>query len=165
MRLPLSTGLLLVSLCAPLVGQTRFCIGGELDHLSSAEKTACQAKATQLRDAVRHRGAPADWHFVVVCDEAGWSDYASFAGREATRMVHAGYSTDRAMRLTVVRGSRLEAEDEQVAEEVLSVALRGVPGVVPALPLQLPNPQRSLHQPSLQVAEAHGSENEEVAGQ
>ena len=164
MRLPLPVGLLLVSLGAPLLAQTRFCIGGELDHLSSTEKAACQAKATHLRNVVQQHGAPADWHFIVVCDEAGWNDYASFAGREAARVVRAGYSTDRDMRLTVVRGSRLETDDEQAAAQVLSAALKGVPGVM-AGPRALPNPERAVRQPAQQMADAHVPENDEIAGQ
>ena len=56
----------LLTVALPAVAQTHFCVGGDLDHLSPAEVTSCRAKMTEVREAVRRRGAPSGWHFLIV---------------------------------------------------------------------------------------------------
>lgn len=169
MRFTFPASLLLLGATLPLVAQTHYCIAGDLDHLTQTEVTACRAKMTHVRDAVKRRGAPSGWHFVVVCDETGWSDYASFTGKAGARLLKAEFDTDRNGHWTFLRGSRIADDDGQTAGAALSIALYGVPGIHPepgveAAPQLMPNPERTLQIPALQVAEAH-MPDESVTGQ
>ncbi len=146
--------LLLFCLSASAVAETHFCIGGGLDEMSATDVAACRTKMVQIRDAVKRHGAPAGWHFVIVCDESGWQDYASFAGQEHARTVNASYSTDAQMHWTFVRGSRMDTNEPAEADMVLAAALKNVPGRL-AAPTPIPNPGRALAQPDLQVAEVN----------
>ena len=148
----LSAKLLFFCLSASAVAETHFCIGGELDQMSSTQVAACQTKMTEIRNAVKRHGAPAGWHFVVVCDESGWLDYASLAGGERARTVKASYATDAQMHWTFVRGSRMDTDEPAEAEMILAAALKSVPGTH-AAPTPLANPQRIVAQPALQVAD------------
>ncbi len=157
----------LLTLALPCVAQTHFCIGGDLDHLTQTQVNACQAKMTQVRNEVRRRGAPAGWHFIVVCDETGWSDLASFTGKAAGSLRQVDYSTDRSMQLTFLRGSRMDAEGTGAAT-MLTAALEGVPGkrMAPGSgPAPMPNPERTVTLPALQVAETHEPAALDAAGQ
>ncbi len=156
--------LLFFCLSASAVAETHFCIGGELDNMSATDVAACQTKMVEMRDAVKRHGAPAGWHFVVVCDENGWQDYASLAGGQRARTVNASYTTDAQMHWTFVRGSRMDTNEPAEADMVLAAALKSVPGHH-AAPAPLPNPQRVLAQPELQVAEVSMPEGDTAAGQ
>ena len=169
MRIPLPLTLAALAVTLPAVAQTHFCIGGDLDHLTKTEVSACQAKMTHVREAVRRRGAPAGWHFVVVCDETGWTDLAGFTGKAASGLRQVDYSTDREMQWTFLRGSRIDADGDE-AGGVLNAALKNLPGrrVEPGNgPAPMPNPRRTVSVPSLQVAEAHepAAFAEDAAGQ
>ena len=120
-------GLLLVGLSASLVAETHFCIAGDLDDLSPVAVAACQAKMTGLRNVVKQRGAPANWHFVVVCDEAGWKEYTSFSRDARGTFSGAGYSTDPQLRWTFLRGADLSTEQPQATAGVLDRALDTIP--------------------------------------
>ena len=126
-HLRLFAGLLFLAVSVSLVAQTHFCIGGDLDHLSPASLTACQAKMSGVRNAVKQLGAPAGWHFVVVCDDAGWKDYASFSARETGLLSGASYSTDLRLHWTFLRGADLDVEQPQATATVVSMALSSVP--------------------------------------
>ena len=119
-------GLLFLALSASLVAETHFCVGGDLDGMSAAAVTACQAKLSGVRNAAKLRGVPADWHFVVVCDETGWKDYTSFS-QAAGLLSGASYSTDAQLRWTFLRGSQLNVDQPQTAATMLSMALESVP--------------------------------------
>ena len=151
MRLRRTLPLLLLSLASSALAQTHFCIAGDLDRLSATQVAQCKTKMTNMRDAVKRRGAPAGWHFVVVCDETGWGDYARFIAPPAATLQEAAFHTDGDLHWTFVRGSRMDADSPEAAETLLTVALRGVPGSKPA-PRALPNPKRTLPVPTLSVA-------------
>lgn len=89
------------------VAQTRFCIGGDLDHLTAFERTACMSKLNQVRITAAKFQTPQDWHFVVVCDEGGWKQYASFSKRAAEDLQDATADTDLEQRTTFFRGDSL----------------------------------------------------------
>lgn len=127
-RVRLACGLLLLALSASAVAQTHICIGGDLDAMNATDVAACQAKMTNVRDAIKKQGSPAGWHFVVVCDEAGWKDYTSFSRQEAGLLSGASYSTDPRLRWTFLRGSNLDAEQPQSAARLVSAALNTLPG-------------------------------------
>ena len=159
MRFSFSLRLFLFGLCLPCVAQTHFCIAGDLDHLTANEVTACKSKMTQVRDTIKHRGAPADWHFVVVCDETGWRDLASFSGANGATLRNAEFNTDRELRWTFLRGSRMDGVHDDAAGGVIAAALKHLPGRSgePGLengPHAMPNPQRVIHQPNQELAEA-----------
>ena len=126
-RLNISCGLLLLAISASVAAETHFCIAGDVDHLNAAEVAACQSKMIGVREAVRQHGAPADWHFVVVCDEAGWKEYASFGSDSPGSLADAGYNTDPRLRWTFLRGSELNAGQPQTIASTLSMALKSVP--------------------------------------
>ena len=109
-----------------------------------------------VRNAVKQRGAPADWHFVVVCDEAGWKDYASFSATEPGLLAGASYSTDPRLRWTFLRGSDLNPDQPQTTATALSVALNSVP--VPSKTNG--KPTASTHQ---YVAMAHRTAGRRIA--
>ncbi len=115
-------------LSVPAVAQTRFCVGGNLDQLSSTERASCDATMHAVRQAVSSTPAPDDWHFVVVCGEDGWKQYAAFSAQDETSLSAAAADTDREQRVTYFREDRLRAPQTQgleklVAHEVASVLL------------------------------------------
>lgn len=118
-------GLLFLALSASLVGQSHFCIGGDVDHLTPATVAACKNKLSAVRNAVRQHGAPSDWHFVVVCDDEGWKEYTSFSSREAGLLSGASYSTDPRLHWTFLRGGDLDQPDTTAS--VVTMALTSVP--------------------------------------
>ncbi len=126
-HLRLSGGALFLALSASLVAQTHFCIGGDIDHLSPASVVACEAKLAGVRSAVRQIGAPADWHFVVVCDEMGWKEFTSFSHREAGLLSNASYSTDPRLHWTFLRGSQIDIEQPQTVVTAVTMALGKIP--------------------------------------
>ncbi len=126
MRLRAACGLMMLALSASAIAQTHFCIAGEIDAMSAPEVAAFQAKMANVRELVKIHGAPADWHFVVVCDEAGWKDYVSFSGRHAATLEDASYSTDPQLRWTFLRGSDLSTDTEST-RATLSLALGSLP--------------------------------------
>ncbi len=115
-------------LSATAVAQTRFCVGGDLDHLSSSERSSCNATVNAVRHAVSTMPAPADWHFVVVCGEEGWKQYTAFSTRDEISLSGAAADTDRGQRTTYLREGRLHTSqahglEQVVAHEVASVLL------------------------------------------
>ena len=110
------------------VAQTRFCIGGDLDHISSTERATCSATMQAVRAAAANLHAPGDWHFVVVCGEEGWKNYASFSSR-GEAVLDRMADTDHAQQTTYLReGSLHTAEagglERAVAHEVASILLK-----------------------------------------
>ncbi len=163
-RFGLPAKLVLLALSASAVAETHFCIGGNLDQLNATQVSECRAKMADMRNAVKQHGAPAGWHFVVVCDEDGWKEYTNFAGQEATNLVQAAYSTDAEMHWTFVRGSRMDAKAPGQAEVVLAAAMKNVPAQRVA-PLPLASPKRSLASTEQQVAEINEPGIDERSGQ
>lgn len=167
LTLPFASALLsatLLSAALPAVAQTHYCIGGDLDHLSQAEVTTCKAKMTAVREAVKRRGAPSGWHFMVVCDESGWQDVAALTGRSAARLEAAAYSTDQGLQVTFLRGSRMGDADGSAPAAMLNAALEGVPGRyarpgIDATPAPIPNVERTREVPTLLIADAREAES------
>ena len=148
MRFPLALTLLLLSFAPAALAQTHFCVAGDLDHLNATQIEACRTKMANMREAVKRRGAPAGWHFVVVCDESGWTDYASFVATGVHMTDEVSFHTDLELHWTFVRGSRIEVDSAEAADMLLAVALKGVsPKAAP-----MPNPKRVLREPTLSIA-------------
>ena len=163
----------LLTAALPAIAQTHFCVGGDLDHLSPAEVTSCRAKMTEVREAVRRRGAPSGWHFLIVCDESSWQDVAALTGQAATALRNADFQTDREQQVTFIRGSHV-AEQDGTAARLLNAALDGVPGRltqpgISVTPAPIPNVERKRDAPTLQLADARQPdlhvEDDAVSGQ
>ena len=126
-HLRLFGGALFLALSATLVAQTHFCIGGDIDHMTPANVAACEAKLSGVRNAVRQQGAPAGWHFVVVCDEMGWKEFTSFSHREAGLLSNASYSTDPRLHWIFLRAGQIDVEQPQTVVTAVTMALGKIP--------------------------------------
>ena len=125
----LSLALAATLLSVPSVAQTRFCIGGNLDHLSASERADCSATMQAVRYAAASLHAPDDWHFVVVCGEEGWKNYAAFSSRSEAALEDASADTDREEHTTYFREDRLHTPQAHglrrvVAHEIASIVLK-----------------------------------------
>ena len=72
---------------------------------------------------------PASWHWVLVCDEAGWRRFLRLSGRDEQAEIYA--STDLSGRTTYIRGAKLlypydlQAEpDDIIAHELAHIRLQ-----------------------------------------
>lgn len=124
-----SLALVATLLSASSVAQTRYCIGGDLDHLSANERAECSATLQAVRSAAAAMHAPADWHFVVVCGEQGWKDYTAFSRRGEAALEQASADTDREAQETFFREERLHTAQPHglqhvVAHEMASILLK-----------------------------------------
>ena len=164
---------LMFLLCSTLsaTAQTHYCIGGDLDHLSAAEVNSCHSKMLDVREAVKRRGAPSGWRFLVVCDESGWRDVASITGKDSSALRLAEFSTDTTEHVTFLRGSHMDTAN---AGQMLNASLHGVPGNhstpgLDAVPSPIPNPERRVDVPTLLMADAREAaprlQDETAAGQ
>lgn len=102
------------------IAQSKVCMGGNLDFLSSTEKHTCENQVSMARSAASN--VSGDWHFVVVCGEDGWKDYASFSQQGEAQLRTAVSDTDYANKTTYLRGTRLESAE--VASQVVMNAVR-----------------------------------------
>jgi hypothetical protein len=108
--------------------QTRFCLGGDLDHLTHEEKKSCSSKLETVRTLAGSMHAPGDWHFVVVCGEDGWKSYANFKGQEGAALLNSSADTDLDQHETFFRADRISLNDAQslrvvVAHELAAIVL------------------------------------------
>ena len=120
---------LATTVSASAVAQTRFCIGGDLDHLSMSDRASCAATMQAVRASATAMHAPDDWHFVVVCGEEGWKQYAAFSPRDPEVIQDAAADTDLDQHVTYLREERLHAPQAHslqrvVAHEVASILLK-----------------------------------------
>jgi hypothetical protein len=102
--------------------ENRFCLGGETDHLDAAGKQACAAQVKSAKKLVSQHPGVDNWHFVVVCGESSWSDYALFAHDNASSLREASLDISYTDRTIYLRGDRLSAEPTK-ADPKLSMAL------------------------------------------
>ncbi len=113
-------------LCVPAIAQTRYCIGGDLDNMTAAQKNTCSAKLGAVRQLAAAYGAPQDWHFVVVCGEEGWKQYAGYSMREDGVLQNAAADTNLEQHETFLREDRLDGVgglQRVVAHEMASIVL------------------------------------------
>lgn len=124
-----SVALLGTFLCVSAVAQARYCIGGDLDHMTQSQKTACSAKLQAVKAAAAALHAPDDWHFVVVCGEQGWKNYVNYAADSQANLLDAVADTNLEQHETFLRGDRLDiinlrSLQRAVAHEVAGIVLR-----------------------------------------
>lgn len=111
------------------VAQTRFCMGGDLDHLTQTDRAACSATVQAVRTAASSMHAPDGWHFVVVCGEEGWKSYAAFSTHSEDVLENASADTNREEQTTYFREDRLHTPQAHslqrvVAHEMASILLK-----------------------------------------
>ena len=126
---PLALTLAATLVPASAVAQTRFCMGGDLDHMSQTDRAACSATVQAVRTAASAMHAPDGWHFVVVCGEEGWKSYTAFSTRGEETLENASADTDLDQQTTYFREDRLHTPQAHglqrvVAHEVASILLK-----------------------------------------
>jgi hypothetical protein len=116
----------------PAIAQMKVCMGGNLDAMNPADTRLCENQVRMAREAGVSTKAPADWHFVVVCGEDGWKDYAAFSTHPESQVRVAAADTDFANKTTFLRGTRLTSSD--ASNQVIAAAfLRPAEGIQIAL--------------------------------
>jgi hypothetical protein len=136
MNLAIRAALLsLLGLAVHASAENRVCIGGDLDHLTNSQKSACWANAADVRKSAARFHAPEDWHFFVVCTDEDWKVYAAFSKRAAAHLALEGADTDLQSRTTFLRGTWLRHSDSPgleriVAREVASAVWQSTDEVV-----------------------------------
>ena len=125
----LSLALVATFVSLPAVAQTRFCMGGDLDHISAAERAECSATTEAVRSAAASMHAPQGWHFVVVCGEEGWKSYAAFSSHSEATLESASADTNLDEQTTFFREDRLHTPQAHglqrvVAHEIASIVLK-----------------------------------------
>lgn len=88
----------------------KVCMAGNVEQLNAAQLTVCKQQVEQVRAAADKAGA-SNWHFVVVCDEPSWKDYAAFSNTPVAELEKANADTNVAERTTFVRAGRLASSD------------------------------------------------------
>ncbi len=111
-------------LCASAVAQTRFCIGGDLAHLSAAEKTTCSTKLQAVKAAAAAFHVPDGWHFVMVCGEEGWRDYSAFAMNDT--LLNASADTHFEQHETFLRGDRFDLNNVPALRRAVAREMAGI---------------------------------------
>ncbi len=120
----LGSALFTMLICLPAVAQTRYCLGGDLDHLSAAERASCNAARDMVKTTATRLHAPENWHFVIVCGEQGWKDYTAVAQREEVALENSAADTDLDQHVTYLRQSRLgETQTQPQLPELQSVLI------------------------------------------
>ena len=122
--LPIALAATLLSTSA--VAQTRYCIGGDLQHLSANERAACSATMNAVRNQAASLHAPSDWHFIVVCGEEGWKQYAAFSVHDEASLENASADTDRDQRTTFFREDRLHTPEPHSLQRVVTHELASI---------------------------------------
>ncbi len=65
----------------------------------------CREEAHTLAECLIHYPRPISWHWVLLCDEAGWRRFLRLSGRQENEAIYA--STDLEARTTYLRGAKL----------------------------------------------------------
>jgi hypothetical protein len=113
-------------LCIPAVAQTRYCVGGDLDHLSAENRASCDATLQAVRSAATALHAPDGWHFVVVCGEDGWKQYTAFSVRGEDTLSEAAADTDLQDHTTYLREASLHTTQPHGLQRVVAHEVAGI---------------------------------------
>lgn len=111
-------------LCTSAVAQTRFCIGGDLDHLSTAQKAECSAKLQAVKAAAGSFHVTDGWHFVMVCGEEGWKDYAAFAMDDT--LLNASADTHLDQHETFLRSDKFDLQNPAMLQRTVAREVAGI---------------------------------------
>jgi len=110
----------LLGLAVHASAENRVCIGGDLDHLTNLQKSACWASAADVRKTAAKFHAPEDWHFFIVCTDEDWKTYATLSKRASLQLDKAGADTDLQNRTTFLRGTWLHSNDAPKLERIVA---------------------------------------------
>ncbi len=110
---------ILLSASLASAAQAHFCIGGNLDQLTEAQIVACEHTSAALEMESQRAAVSAGWHFITVCDEAGWQTVVALQGDGALHALRANQATDGKLHLTFVHGTQVRAADTQALDAVL----------------------------------------------
>ena len=116
------------------------------------------SKLNQVRVAAAKFQTPQDWHFVVVCNEPGWKEYAAFSKRSSEELEDASADTDLDQRTTFFRADRLTGPEEGghmqrvVAYEIAGIVLNTTEkkSIQSLLARWIPEPEKTA--PTLQAS-------------
>ncbi len=113
---------------ATATAQIRYCVAGNLSQMNPAEKATCSTQLQTVRQAAAAFHAPQDWHFVLVCGEKGWKDYAAYATGNEAALDGAYADTNVSSHETFLRASSSGAQADvalqrTIAHEVASILL------------------------------------------
>ena len=122
----LGSALITAMVCIPAVAQTRYCIGGDLTALSAPERASCNAAKEMVRATAARLQAPEDWHFVIVCGEQGWKDYAAVAQRGEVALDESAADTDLEEHVTYLRESRMRGSQTHELQRVVAHELASI---------------------------------------
>lgn len=122
----LGTALIATLISLPAVAQTRYCLGGDLEHLSAAERASCSAAREMVKATATRLQAPENWHFVIVCGEQGWRDYTAVSQRGEVALEDSSADTDLGERVTYLRESRLSAPRTHESQRVVAHELASI---------------------------------------
>lgn len=122
----LGSVLVTTMICLPAVAQTRYCIGGDLDHLSASERASCLAAKDSVKTTAARLHAPEDWHFVIVCGEEGWRDYTSVAQQSEAALEDSAADTDLDQHVTYLRESRMRNSKTNELQRVVAHELASI---------------------------------------
>lgn len=88
----------------------------------------CRDEAHMFAESLVRYPRPASWHWVLLCDEAGWRRFLRLSGRQGGEAIYA--STDLEARTTYLRGAKLfnlsdfgAAADDVVGHELAHIRL------------------------------------------
>jgi hypothetical protein len=89
----------------------------------------CREEAHVFARSLVRYPRPAAWHWVLICDEAGWRRFLRFSGRYEQAAIYA--STDLSGRTTYIRGAKLlypydlhAGPDDVIAHELAHIRLQ-----------------------------------------
>lgn len=89
----------------------------------------CREESHALARSLVRYPRPAAWHWVLVCDEAGWRRFLRLSGRDEQAEIYA--STDLSGRTTYIRGAKLlypydlqVGPDDIIAHELAHIRLQ-----------------------------------------
>lgn len=125
-NLPRLAAVSVALLCTAAVAQTRFCVGGDIAHMSAPEKAACSAKLQAVKSAAAAFHAPDGWHFVLVCGEQGWKEYAAFTLADDAALMNASADTNLEQHETFLREDRLDLANASSLRRVVAREVAGI---------------------------------------
>jgi hypothetical protein len=89
----------------------------------------CREEAHIFAGSLVRYPRPGSWHWVLICDEAGWRRFLRLSGRDEAAAIYA--STDLTRRTTYIRGAKLlypsdlnPGSDDVIAHELAHIRLQ-----------------------------------------
>jgi len=103
--------------------ENRFCLGGETDHLTVAERKSCAEQMQVARTLVARYSHVDNWHFVLVCGESNWAEYSEFSRNDPKALLRVVADTTLNDRTTYLRGDMLTTKDASLIDSRMLTSL------------------------------------------